>query len=187
MTMQWILASASPRRRELLKEFLSDFEIIPAKGEEKTEAGLSPKELVAELAKQKAAEVAALPEAQGKAVIGSDTVVAFRGEVLGKPKDAADAKRMLSALSGKKHRVYTGVCIFTPDRQKVLGVDCTKVKFQRLSEKQIEEYIASGSPMDKAGAYGIQDGGIVKAIQGSYSNVVGFPCELFAKLIKSVK
>ena len=170
-----------------MKQFIPEFEIIPAKGEEKTKAGLSPKKLVVELARQKACEVADLSEARQKAVVGSDTVVVFRGEVLGKPKCEADAKRMLTALSGKKHRVYTGVCILTPDRRHITGVGCTKVRFENLSEKAIEEYIATGSPMDKAGAYGIQDGGIVKSIQGSYSNVVGFPCELFARLMKRVK
>ena len=185
--MQWILASASPRRRELLKEFIDEFEVIPAKGEEKAQEGLSPDALVCALATQKAAEVASLPQAQGKAVIGSDTIVAYDGEVLGKPKDEADAKRMLSMLSGKVHQVYTGVCIILPSGEKMVEADCTDVAFEALTEPKIEAYIATGSPMDKAGAYGIQDGGIVKEIRGSYSNVVGFPCELFAKLLESVK
>ena len=185
--MQWILASASPRRRELLKKFISDFEIIPAKGEETAEEGLSPDALVCALAKQKASEVFALPASKGKAVIGSDTVVVYDGEVLGKPKDEADANRMLTALSGNIHQVYTGVCILLPNGEEILAADCTDVEFEPLDEAAISEYIATGSPMDKAGAYGIQDGGIVKEIHGSYSNVVGFPCELFEKLLKSIK
>ena len=185
--MDWILASASPRRRELLKEFISVFEIIPAKGEEKTEAGLSPMELVCALAKHKAAEVASLPVSNGKAVIGSDTVVVYNNEVLGKPKDKADAKRMLSMLSGRVHQVYTGVCIIKPDGETLMEADCTDVEFQPLSGDEIDAYIETGSPMDKAGAYGIQDGGIVKQIRGSYSNVVGFPCELFERMLASVK
>ena len=185
--MKWTLASASPRRRELLKEFIPEFAVIPAKGEEKAADGLTPSALVCALAQQKAAEVAALPAAADTAVIGSDTVVVFGDEVLGKPKDEADAKRMLSMLSGKVHQVYTGVCILLPDGGKLLEADCTDVEFEALTESQIEAYIATGSPMDKAGAYGIQDGGIVKEIRGSYSNVVGFPCELFEKLLKSIK
>ena len=90
-------------------------------------------------------------------------------------------------LSGKVHQVYTGVCIILPSGEKMVEADCTDVAFEALAETQIEAYIATGSPMDKAGAYGIQDGGIVKEIRGSYSNVVGFPCELFAKLLESVK
>ena len=185
--MQWILASASPRRRELLKEFIDEFEVIPAKGEEKAQEGLSPDALVCALATQKAAEVASLPVAQGTAVIGSDTVVAYDGEVLGKPKDEADAKRMLTALSGNTHQVYTGVCIVLPNGEKLVASDCTDVEFEALDEAAISAYVATGSPMDKAGAYGIQDGGVVKEIHGSYSNVVGFPCELFKRLLKSIK
>jgi septum formation protein len=106
---------------------------------------------------------------------------------LGKPKDEADAKRMLKLLSGKTHQVYTGVCWILPDRQKRIGADCTDVEFESLTDEQIDAYIATGSPMDKAGAYGIQDGGLVKGIVGSYSNVVGFPCELFKKILKTIK
>ena len=185
--MEWILASASPRRRELLKEYIPAFAVIPAKGEEKAAAGLSPERLVCALAQQKAEEIAALPAAQGKAVIGSDTVVAYAGEVLGKPKDEADAKRMLTMLSGQVHQVYTGVCVALPSGERIVEADCTDVEFACLSDGEIDAYIATGSPMDKAGAYGIQDGGLVKRIVGSYSNVVGFPCELFEKILKRIK
>ena len=185
-TMEWIVASASPRRKELLKEFIPLFDISPAKGEEKAEAGLSPKQLVASLAQQKAVEVAALPEAAGKAVVGSDTVVVYEGEVLGKPKDEADAKRMLALLSGKTHQVYTGICICLPSGERIKAVDCTDVEFENLDEAAIERYVKTGSPMDKAGAYGIQDGGVVKRIHGSYSNVVGFPCEVFEKILTEI-
>ena len=188
--MQWILASASPRRRELLKEFIDEFEVIPAKGEEKAQEGLAPDALVCALATQKAAEVASLPVAKGKAVIGSDTVVVYAGEVLGKPKDEADAFRMLKMLSGKTHAVYTGVCFackqgedFHSDTQ----AEKTDVYFEELSDAWIHAYIAGGSPMDKAGAYGIQDGGLVKEIVGSYTNVVGFPLELVEQMLKKVR
>ena len=187
---EWILASASPRRKELLAELVEKFEIIPAKGEEKTEAGLSPKQLVTELARQKAREVAQSAVADGKIVLGADTVVAFGDVVLGKPKDEADAYKMLSALSGNTHEVYTGVCLIYPTkagRKELALADCTFVTFNTLSKSDIEAYIATGSPMDKAGAYGIQDGGLVESIKGSFSNVVGLPVELVKSMIERIK
>lgn len=187
--MEWILASQSPRRKELFGTLVSRFEIIPAVGEEKAEAGLTPETLVKELAYRKAAEVKARPEAQGKAVLGSDTVVSLDGEVLGKPKDGADAFRMLSALSGRTHEVFTGVCVLYEKDGKTLslvGAARTEVEFETLDEDFIRAYIAGGSPMDKAGAYGIQDGGLVKSIRGSYSNVVGLPVELLEEMIEKI-
>lgn len=183
--MEWILASASPRRKELLKELINTFEILPANGEEACR-GLTGARLVEALATQKATEVAARAEAKGKAVLGADTIVCLDGEVLGKPKDEADAKRMLSALSGRAHEVFTGVCISYPDKGKrktLVASDCTRVQFETLSPAQIEAYIKTGSPMDKAGAYGIQDGGLVRSIDGSLSNVIGLPIELCKRLM----
>ena len=186
--MEWILASASPRRRELLGELIENFEIIPAKGEETAPECCTVEELVKTLARQKAEEVASLPCAAGKAVLGADTVVALNGTVLGKPKDEADAIAMLSALSGNVHEVYTGVCVCFPKengtREIVTKAERTEVVFETLSKEQIEAYVATGSPMDKAGAYGIQDGGLVKKIIGSFSNVVGLPIELCETMIK---
>lgn len=187
--MDWILASASPRRKELLGQLIEKFEIIPAQGEERTDENLSPEALVKSLAKQKATEVATYPNSQGKIVLGADTVVVYGGKVLGKPKDEEDAFSMLSALSGREHDVYTGVCIVYPTAggaEKLVAVERTQVRFYPLSEAQIRAYIATGSPMDKAGAYGIQDGGLVESIQGSFSNVVGLPIELCVKLIQQV-
>lgn len=187
---EWILASASPRRKELLSDLIEQFEIIPAKGEEKTEDGLHPKILVTELAKQKAREVAALPISKGKIILGADTVVAFGDKVLGKPKDEKDAFSMLSMLSGNTHEVYTGVCLVYPTNEgakELAFSDCTFVRFHKLSEKEINAYIARGSPMDKAGAYGIQDGGLVESIDGSFSNVVGLPVELLKSMIQQIK
>lgn len=183
--MEWILASASPRRKELLKQLITTFEILPAKGEEASH-GLTGAKLVEALATQKAVEVASRPEAQGKAVLGADTVVCLDGEVLGKPKDEADAKRMLAALSGREHQVFTGVCISYPDqgtRKTLVASDCTRVYFEPLSSAQIEAYVKTGSPMDKAGAYGIQDGGLVRSIDGSLSNVIGLPIELCKRMM----
>ncbi len=188
--MQYILASASPRRKELLAELVKDFEIIPSQADERVEGTPSPKALVAQLAEMKAEEVAKRPENEGKVVIGSDTVVAFGKTVLGKPKDEEDAFRMLKMLSGKKHAVYTGVSFQFVQNGKYLRntkVDKTLVYFNDLSDEWIWEYIKGGSPMDKAGAYGIQDGGLVKGIKGSYTNVVGFPLELVEKMIRKAE
>ena len=180
MKYRYVLASASPRRKELLKEIIDEFEIIPSNADESVEETLAPELFVATLAKRKAAEVALRAENDGKIVIGSDTVVAFGKEILGKPKDENDAYRMLSLLSGRKHAVYTGVC-FAKAENGILKTRTQTVKtdvfFFNLSDEYIKEYIRGGSPMDKAGAYGIQDGGLVEKISGSYSNVVGFPVE----------
>ena len=188
--MEWILASASPRRKELLGGLLPAFEIVPAKGEERVFSAWSVEETVRALAAQKAREVARLPLASGKAVLGADTVVSLNGEILGKPKDEADAERMLLALAGKAHEVYTGVCISDPEkgeRKELIAAACTKVYFEPLTKEQIKRYIATGSPMDKAGAYGIQDGGLVKKIEGSFSNVVGLPTELCKELLEKLQ
>lgn len=188
--MEWILASQSPRRKELLKEIVEQFEIIPAKGEEILPQNATVEEKVLSLAKQKAEEVSSLASSNGKWVLGADTIVVLKKEILGKPKDEQDAKRMLSALSGKTHEVLTGVCMMKKqDGQttSLVAVGKTKVVFERLTKAQIENYVASGSPMDKAGAYGIQDGGLVKKIKGSFSNVVGLPVELCKAMIETIK
>lgn len=185
--MKWILASASPRRKTLFAELVKEFEIIPAKGEERVEGATSVEALVKELATQKAREVAALPNAAGKAVLGADTVVALDGKVLGKPKDEAEAAQMLSALSGRVHEVFTGVCMIAPNRTERVAAACTRVRFETLSNAQIAAYVATGSPMDKAGAYGIQDGGLVRSLDGSFSNVVGLPVELCREMISAIQ
>ena len=188
--MQYVLASASPRRKELLAECIKEFEIIPSQANEEVEGNPTPKKLVLYLAKIKAEEVAKRPENEGKIVVGSDTVVAFGDKVLGKPKDEEDAYRMLKMLSGKKHAVYTGVSFQLQKGGKYYTdtrVDKTLVYFNELSDEWIWDYIRGGSPMDKAGAYGIQDGGLVKKIKGSYTNVVGFPLELVKKMIKKAE
>ena len=186
----WILASASPRRKELLAEILPKFEIIPSLADESVTDNPTPKEFVEILAERKAREVASRPENEGKFVIGSDTVVAYGNEILGKPKDEQDAVRMLKLLSGNTHEVFTGVCIIYPKGDGAvthLAADCTKVTFERLTDEQIAAYVESGSPMDKAGAYGIQDGGLVHCIEGSFSNVVGLPIELVKEMIEEIE
>lgn len=186
--MDLVLASASPRRKELLKELEKEFSVLPAKGEESL-VEKNPKKLVKALARQKAEEIFC-EVGDEKIVLGADTVVAFKGNILGKPKDEQDAVRMLKSLSGKTHFVYTGVCfIYNAKGKKRLKnkVAATKVIFNELSDLEIERYVDSGSPMDKAGAYGIQDGGLVKGIVGSYSNVVGLPVELCKKLYLKIR
>ena len=157
--MQFILASASPRRKQLLKEIIPTFQIIPAKSEEVVDGNPTPAQLVMELAKQKALEIARLPQATGCAILGADTVVALDNQVLGKPKDETDAVDMLTALSGRKHQVYTGVCIVYTDKGKqtiLQNYASTDVYFNALTAEQITKYVQTGSPMDKAGdlAYG---------------------------------
>lgn len=179
-----VLASASPRRRELMSLAGFDFEVITADVDEVLDHSLSPCELVMSLSFQKASAVAELkPDAT---VIGADTVVVLGGKVLGKPKSEADAVQMLQSLSGNTHEVYTGVCIIKGDRVHKF-FECTKVTFWPLEDELIAEYVASKEPMDKAGAYGIQGKGcvLVKGIEGDYFNVVGFPVSRFCREIKA--
>lgn len=182
-----VLASGSPRRRELLGQMgISEFEILPAKGEETAPDGLTPAELVQHLALQKAQEIAALrPDA---VVIGADTIVVLDETVLGKPKNEADAKNMLSALSGRSHEVYTGLAVLNGERI-YRHAECTKVDFRDLTEDEIAGYIATGEPMDKAGAYGIQGRACVfiRGIQGDYYNVVGLPVCALHELLEQVE
>lgn len=173
-----ILASASPRRRELLAKTGLEFEVVPFSGEEiitKTR----PEEIVTELARQKASEVAERC-GEGTLVIGADTIVAKDGEILGKPADEADAVRMLTLLAGSVHQVYTGVCLIEKEGGKSgerVFCEVTDVEFYPMSEAEIAAYAASGEPLDKAGAYGIQGkcAVYIKGIRGDYNNVVGLP------------
>ena len=181
--MEYVLASASPRRRELLSQIIQRFEVIPAKSDEKVNISLFPEQMACVLAERKCDEVFALNPY--KTVIGCDTVVVFGGKVLGKPKDRDDAIQTLKMLSGKTHYVITGVCVQGPFK-KLIDFDKTEVKFNILSDEFIQTYVDSGSPMDKAGSYGIQDGGIVREYFGSYTNVVGLPVTLTKKLLDGV-
>lgn len=169
-----ILASKSPRRSELLTLAGVDFIIDAAKGEELLPDGISPSEAVTLLAKQKADEV--FERHAAETILAADTVVAIDGRILGKPKEISDAFHMLSELSGRTHSVYTGVCIKSSERTK-LFFEQTKVEFYPLTDDEINSYIATGEPMDKAGAYGIQEKGglFVKKINGDFFNVVGLP------------
>ena len=182
--MSLILASASPRRRELLSLINDNFTVIPAKGEEIADKTLPPHLLVQELAKQKAAEVA--DAHQSDTVIGADTLVFLGTEIMGKPTDATDAKRMLTMLSGNTHTVITAVAIAQNGAVAKVFAEETKVEFFSLTDDEITAYIATGEPMDKAGAYGIQDKGalLVKGITGDYYNVMGLPVSRMYREIK---
>ena len=170
--MKLILASGSPRRRELLSKLDYPFEVIPSNCEELTNA-TDPVEVVQQLAERKAREVYA--SNRDCIVIGCDTVVDFNGQILGKPADAADATRMLNALSGNEHFVHTGVCVLSP-KGETLFCDSTKVRFRKLSSEEIARYVASGEAFGKAGAYGIQDDShFAVSYDGDYDNVVGLP------------
>lgn len=167
-----ILASNSPRRRELLRYITEDFTVKSAAVDETLPAGITPAEAVLYLSAVKAAPFAN----EGDTVIGADTVVAIDGTILGKPRDEADSRRMLRLLSGREHSVFTGVTILRGGEKDSFYVQ-TRVKFFPLSEEEIERYIRTGEPADKAGAYGIQGYGslLVEEIHGDYFNVVGLP------------
>ncbi len=180
-TRKIVLASASPRRRELLGRFISDFEIITDNTEEVIPSDLQPEEVVKHLAMQKAENVAKRADTDA-IVIAADTVVFIDGEILGKPSDAQAASQMLHRLSGREHHVCTGIAVIDNRLSKaVCDFERTAVCFKHLSDGEIERYIATGEPMDKAGAYGIQEIGalFVEGIKGDYFNVVGLPlCRL---------
>ena len=211
-TVRLVLASASPRRRELLSQIGLEFTVIPSTKEENaktTEAGA----LVQELSRQKAvdiweqlsggqgqnpdadqeqiAEETQEPNLNGKRqpellVIGADTVVCCEGKILGKPHSREAAAEMLTALQGRSHEVYTGVTLYSQS-ETVTFVECTQVEFYPMTEVEISEYIDSKEPMDKAGAYGIQGLGarFVKGIRGDYNNVVGLPVGRLYQELKS--
>ena len=174
MRKKIILASASPRRKELLSQIEVNFEIIKAEKEEHITSSI-PTEVVKELSMQKAKEVAA--KCDGSIIIGADTKVAMEGQILGKPKDRADAMRMLRLLQGKKHQVITGVTVLLGSTKTRSFAEVTDVSLYPMTDAQIERYIATGEPMDKAGAYGIQGrfAAYVRGIEGDYNNVVGLP------------
>lgn len=180
-----VLASESPRRRELLKLLCSDFEAVASHVPEASKPKEPPREMVQRLAEAKARAVQALRP--HSTVVGADTVVVCGQSVLGKPKSRAAARNMLIRLSGKTHRVLTGLCVLQ-NGQCRLGVSETKVQFSPLSELEIERYLESGEPFDKAGAYAIQGfaARYVERIDGCYFNVVGLPLSLLYKMLRSV-
>ena len=188
--MRYVLASASPRRKELLRKLISEFEIIPAVSEEVMTKEL-PFEIVEELSFQKADEIfnkTFTNEEEGLVVIGADTVVSYNHKILGKPADRSDAFKMVEMLSGKVHNVYTGVSIFWiegGEKKSFTFSECTEVEVAEMSPEEIKWYVDSGECDDKAGAYGIQGlfARFITGIQGDYYNVMGLPvARLYEKL-----
>ena len=180
----FVLASKSPRRRELLKKIGVQAEIMRANVDESSIGELSPEKTVTELALLKASDVAKYFRGDTY-VIGADTVVSLDGEIFGKPQNIEDAKNMLRKLSGKKHSVYTGYCVVHCKSGNIVSrYEKTDVYFKELSDREIDAYIKTREPMDKAGAYGIQEKGsmFVEKIDGDYFNVVGLPVCALVKL-----
>lgn len=184
MERQVILASGSPRRQELLRLIVPEYEVIPALGEEIAGEGLSPREMVQELALHKAREVAeSHPEAL---VIGADTIVVVDGRVLGKPKNPERSREMLGLLQGRAHTVYTGVALVGPLGEETFAQGTT-VHFAPMDSGEIDRYIATGEPFDKAGGYGIQGFGsaYIEGIEGDYYNVMGLPVQAIYQKLKN--
>lgn len=177
-----ILASASPRRQELLSQIGLSFLVCPSHKEERV-TQTQPEQIVQELSRQKAEDIFEQKKgAEALLVIGADTIVACGGQIMGKPADRADACRMLAMLQGRSHQVYTGVTVICRRAADVAAeeftfYECTEVDFFPMSEEEIEAYVATGEPMDKAGAYGIQGrcAAHIRGIRGDYNNVVGLP------------
>ena len=188
---QLVLASASPRRSELLRAAGIEFTVRVADIDESILPNDSPEDYVLRLSREKAQAVAQAIAEDGEWVLGADTTVVVNGEIAGKPVDAEDARRMLRLLSGQWHEVLTGVSLANMNGgdQILSEVAVTRVKFSELTDAEIDWYVATGEPMDKAGAYGIQGyaSRFVESIEGSYSNVVGLPVQLVYGLIKDVE
>ncbi len=182
-----ILASRSPRRRKLLAQLGLDFEVHPSDLDENAMNHRLPEQLVEQLALEKARAVATrFPEAL---TLGADTIVVLDGDVLNKPADEAEARAMLRRLSGRTHTVYTGVALVHPaSRREVVDYEATQVTFAPLTDAEIDAYVATGSPLDKAGAYGIQDdyGAVfIRRIEGDYYNVVGLPLHRLYRMLRN--
>jgi septum formation protein len=183
----YILASASPRRRQLLQDMGMQFKIIPSSIKEKADPALTPSQLVRKLALQKAADVARRFKGKKYIVIGADTIVVRRGEILGKPRDPRHARQILNKLSDSVHFVYTGVAVIdTLANKKVVAYEKTRVKMKKLSPGEIEYH--SGRHLDKAGAYAVQEekDAFIETIDGCYYNVVGLPFNLLKRMLKQL-
>lgn len=184
--MQLVLASGSPRRRELLAVLGVPFIVRESNVPEVFSPTLTPAENAMSLARQKA-EAVARELSYDAAVIGADTIVVLEGEIFGKPQDAEDARRMLRFLSGKTHEVITGLCVTDGQRQTLMAYERTEVTFADLSENEITAYLATGEPLDKAGAYGIQGpaAAFISRICGCYFNVVGLPLYRLTRMLRA--
>ena len=183
--MRLVLASASPRRADLLRAAGIPFDVFPVDVDEHFRPGEKPENAVARLAELKAVTArAAHPDA---IVLGADTTVVARGHALAKPVDSADATRMLRLLSGRTHEVFTGICVSSPER-RLIHVEPTRVRMAHLGESEIAWYVSTGEPLDKAGAYAAQGlaSRFVEGLDGSYSNVVGLPIASVYALLKEL-
>ena len=184
--INYVLASQSPRRKELMKKISSSFLVDPSNVEENIPEGLTPVQVVKYLAEIKGKEVKS--RHQDDLVISADTIVVFNDQIIGKPVNKEDAKRILQILSDNTHEVYTAYHIFYQD-QEIDNAVRSVVAFNRLEDSLIDKYIESGSPLDKAGAYGIQDNKkfhIIKKLTGSKDNVIGFPVKEIKKSIRAI-
>ncbi|MBT8400625.1 MAG: septum formation inhibitor Maf [Rhodothermia bacterium] len=185
--IQFVLASGSPRRARLLSSLGMEFDIVPARVSEEVDAATPPRQVVEALALRKARHVA--QEFPNALVLGADTIVTLGDTILGKPEGPADAERMLRALSGNSHRVYTGIALVHAATEKeVVSFESTRVTFAEMTEAEIRAYVAGGSPMDKAGAYGIQDdlgAAFISEIEGDYYCVMGLPVHRLYTILKS--
>ena len=183
--MSLILASASPRRKELLGLFRIPFEIRVADIDEAMDSSKAPFDEVARVSRLKAL---AVPRESGDTVIAADTIVVCEGKVLGKPRSKAEAVAMLSLLSGRDHQVMTGVTVIRGNRTETF-TEVTDLHFRELSQKEIEDYVATGEPMDKAGAYGIQGGAALfcQRMVGDYYNVMGLPVCRLGEVLRSMQ
>ncbi|MCL2760217.1 MAG: Maf family nucleotide pyrophosphatase [Desulfuromonadales bacterium] len=187
MNKSIILASASPRRKELLESAGIKFKVVPGDIDETILHNEKPLDYVLRLAEEKAKDVAARAEA--RFFIGADTIVVCNDEIMGKPLDSEDAVRMLKKLSGKPHKVVTGFAVYDSLQKKIVQqAVTTDVFFKELTDDEINRYVATKDPLDKAGAYAIQGGAayMVKGIQGSYTNVVGLPLTEVIDALKSI-
>ncbi len=185
---KYILASASPRRRQLLREMGFQFKVIPSSVKEAADPALGPSQLVRKLAGQKAADVARRFRGKKYIIIGADTIVARRGEILGKPRDSRHARQILNKLSDSIHFVYTGVALIdTLANKKIVAYEKTRVKMKKLSPAEIKYH--SGRHLDKAGAYAVQEekDAFIEKIDGCYYNVVGLPINLLKQMLKKIR
>ncbi|MDP3025945.1 MAG: nucleoside triphosphate pyrophosphatase [candidate division Zixibacteria bacterium] len=185
---RFILASSSPRRIDILKKAGIDFEVIFPENIEERNISSDPVSHVLELSKKKAESIA--KRVIDSLILGADTIVVLNGEILGKPRDSEEAFKMLKKLSGKEHLVYTGISLVDKKEEKTLsGYQLTKVKFNQLKDKEIKDYIDTGEPLDKAGAYGIQGMGnfLVEKIEGDLDNVIGLPLRKLEELLIKIR
>ena len=185
--MRYILASKSPRRKQLMKFISSSFEVASEDIDESSSYNLSPIEAVKDIAKRKGEVID--PLYPNDLIVSADTIVVLDNQIIGKPKDIEDAKRILRLLSGKSHFVHTGFRVKYLNRE-IVDTVTSEVVVNELDEKLIEEYVASKSPLDKAGAYGVQDNErfhIIKKVIGSYDNVVGFPVKEIKEAVEQIK